>query len=222
MATKRDTLKKLSEYADRVNQYIKDQESQKINEENTIAKFISELLRILEWELLSPDVDYQHTIREVGRADITLKIKNVPVAIIEAKRFNEELSDQHMKQAMKYTTSARWRIITNGRDIKIYDKRYRQKWGRLFMKFPMGRFGEERFGEKYFNAIWLLSRNQINKLTAVADKIWEWEKLIREKTRIMKNKVVREFLISTLKEIKEGGAKPRFIELAIKEVRKRK
>jgi len=222
MGTKRDTLKKLSEYADRVSQYTKDQESKKINEENTIAKFISELLRILEWELLSPDVDYQHTIREVGRADITLKIKNVAVVIIEAKRFNEDLSDQHMKQAMKYKTRARWVIITNGRDIKIYDKRYRSTWGKLFMKFPLERFREKHFKEEYFNALWLLSRNQISKLNAVANQIWKWEKLIREKIKIMKNIVVKEFLVSTLKEIKEEGAKPRLIEQAIKEVRKRK
>lgn len=222
MGTKRDTLEKLSEYADRVNQYVMDKESKKINEENTIAKFVSELLRILEWELLSPDVDYQHTIREIGRADITLKIKNVPVAIIEAKRFIEDLSDQHMKQAMKYKTRARWRIITNGREIKIYDSRYRQTWGKLFMKFPLERFSEKHFQEEYFNALWLLSRNQISKLNAVADKIWEWEKLIREKIRTMKDIIAKEFLISTLRETKEEGAKPQFIERAIREVRKRK
>jgi len=218
MGTKREVLKKLSEYAERVNQYQYIKKDIRINEENTIAKFISELFRILEWEQLSDDVEYQHTVREVGRADITLKIKNVPVAIIEAKRFSEDLCDQHMKQAMKYKTPARWAIITNGREIRVYDRRYRQKWGKLFIKLPLDRFREKHFSEEHFNVIWLLSRNGIKKLNAVADKLLEWEKIIREKTRHVKNAVVKEYLNSALKDSK--GAKPKLIEQAIQETRK--
>jgi hypothetical protein len=219
MFIKKEILRRLSEHAGLIDQRIK--ENQQIIEASTIHKLILPFLRILEWESDSDQVEFQLPIKKVGTPDITLKNgRGIPVAIIEAKRLNEELSDQHMKQVMKYPTPARWVITTNGREIRIYDKRYKWVWGKLFMKFQLERFGEKRFGERHVNALWLLSRTRINSLSAVADKILEWENLVKEKIRTMRNPVVKEFLISMIKEAREEGINPQLIERAIKETRK--
>lgn len=216
MSAKREVLMKLSEYMDKVNHCIANQYKNKemmLNEENTIFQFILPLMEILEWDHSSGDVNCQHP-GESGRADITLKTEGAPRAIIEAKRFNLDLTVQHMKQAMEYKIPARWVIITNGREIRVYDKRHRQKWGKLFFKLSLDRFKEEDL-----DILWLLSRYKIYKLNTVADEFLKYEKLIRKETRSMKNDVVKDFLSSVLKA---EDAKHRLILLALKNLERQK
>jgi len=209
MGTQKEALDKLSRYVEMVSKKIK--EDLRINEENTIVKFILPLFDILEWEQSSDDLEYQHTLRDIGRTDIILKIKGVPVAIVEAKSFNTDLSDRHMKQAMKYKIRARWAIISNGREIRVYDRRFRQKWGREFFKLSYAKFME------HFDLLWLLSRYRILRLNLISNKYLEWEKLIKEKAKHTKNYVIRDFLKDALKE---DGAKYRLIRQAVSETRK--
>jgi type I site-specific restriction endonuclease len=209
MAKQKEAREKLSKYVEGVKQKTK--EDLKINEENTIVKFILPLFGILEWDQSSDDVDYQHTIKDAGRADIILKINSNPVAIIEAKRFNTDLSDRHMQQAMRYKTRARWAIITNGRELRVYDWRFRQKRGREFFKLSYDAF------TKHFDLLWLLSRYRMHRLDLVSNKYMEWEKLIRERAKRTKNAVLKDFIKDALKE---DGAKYRLIGQAISETRR--
>jgi hypothetical protein len=180
------------------------------NEENTIIKFILPLFEILGWDQASDEVEYQHTIKTMGRADIILKIGGEPIVIIEAKKFNSELTNDQMRQAMKYKTRARWIVTTNGKELRLYDRRKRSKWGREFFSLKYDSYRE------YSDLLELLSRKKIEKLGLISDKYLEWKKLLKTKAIKSRNKVTGTFLTDSLKENK---AIYNLIRRAVSEVR---
>lgn len=189
---------------------IKVRQDLRTNEENTIIKFILPLLEILGWDQASDEVEYQRTLKAMGRTDIILKIEGKPVVIIEAKKFNSELNDVHMKQAMRYKTHARWIIITNGKELRLYDRRKRSKWGREFFSLKYDSYKE------YSDLLELISRKKIEKLALISDKYLEWKKLIKTKATKSRNKIIGLFLADSLKEDK---AIYNLIRRAVSEVR---
>ena len=129
---KRGSVKeKLFEYSLKVDDHVR--RDIRPNEEITIMRFILPLFNILGWDQSSEDVDYQHAVKGVGRADIILRIDNTPKVIVEAKKFSEELRDEHMKQVMRYAkeSPAKWIITTNGRERseeRRVGKECRSRW----------------------------------------------------------------------------------------------
>lgn len=190
---KRGSVKKrLLEYSVKVDDHVR--RDIRPNEEITIMRFILPLFNILGWDQSSEDVDYQHAVKGVGRADIILRIENTPRVIVEVKKFSEELRDEHMKQVMRYAkeSPAKWIITTNGREIRVYNTKRRSKWGRLFFSLTYKEFN------KYFIVLWLLSRDRIERLDIVAEKYLEYKKDIETRIRKMEYGLMKEFLITSL------------------------
>lgn len=209
---KRGSVKeRLLEYSTKVDDHAR--RDIRPNEEITIMRFILPLFNILGWDQSSEDVEYQHAVKGVGRADIILRIENTPKVIVEAKKFSEELRDEHMKQVMRYAKESptKWIITTNGREIRVYNTKRRSKWGRLFFSLAYKEF------DKYFSILWLLSRDKIERLNIIAEKYLEYKKEIEKKIRRTEAGLIKEFLITSL-NTKEP--KLALIEMAIKGTRR--
>lgn len=193
MATKNSILEQLKDYSNKVRSDFISNGS--INEENTKSRYVSYLLRILEWDTESKEVDYEKYFTEKGRADIALVPDGQLKAIIEVKSFNKELESRHAKQSMRCSKgSTRWALVTNGRELRLYDIKHRKNRPRLFFSINFMDF--DKLKERaYFDILMLLSRKKIvSRLDEVAKEFRRMEKEIKAKTREMKDGVVKDFL----------------------------
>lgn len=139
-----------------------------INERNTVTKFILPLFKIFGWISGTDDIGEDYHVKG-GRVDITLKIDGVPKLFVEAKPLGRTLSDSQAGQAIRYAHAGRvrWCMLTNGREIRIYDTKWKSKGADLFFQTTVEKF------EQDFDLLWLLSKRNIVKevLAGIKEKV---------------------------------------------------
>ena len=96
------------------------------SEENTKKKIIEPLLEVLGWDFLSNEVQLEYPIRVGTRTvhvDYALLLEDKPVVLVEAKPFDETLSDYQSEQIISYGRyeEVKWAALTNGRVLKIFN-----------------------------------------------------------------------------------------------------
>ena len=106
-----------------IKQRIKDHRSSlAANETRTRQVLIDPLLKALGWDVTDPArVALEYSAGQ-GRADYALLGEEDPVAVIEAKRLNDDM-DNHVMQALNYANSQgiKYMITTNGDEWRMYD-----------------------------------------------------------------------------------------------------
>ncbi len=139
-----------------------------INERNTVTKFILPLFKIFGWIPGTDDIDEDYHVKG-GRVDIALKIDGVPKLFVEAKPLGGTLSDSQAGQAIRYAHAGRvrWCMLINGREIRIYDTKWKSKGADLFFQTTVEKF------EQDFDLLWLLSKRNIVKevLADIKEKV---------------------------------------------------
>lgn len=95
-------------------------------EEATKQWYVMPLLVALGYDPFSSDILPEYTL-DVGtkqgeKVDYALQINNQPVAIVECKQFNTQLSDKHISQLYRYfaITDVHIAILTNGDDYWFF------------------------------------------------------------------------------------------------------
>lgn len=92
------------------------------NETRTRQVLIDPLLLALGWDVGDPNrVELEYSAGH-GRSDYALLGDHGPVAVVEAKRLNDDI-DNHVMQALNYANSQgiKYMVVTNGNDWHMYD-----------------------------------------------------------------------------------------------------
>jgi predicted type IV restriction endonuclease len=96
------------------------------SEANTKKRLIEPLLEILGWDLLSNEVRLEYPVKIGSRStyvDYALMLEDKPVVLVEAKSFNDLLSENYSSQIISYgkVEDVQWVALTNGRRLKVFD-----------------------------------------------------------------------------------------------------
>ena len=96
------------------------------SEANTKKRIIEPLLEALGWNLLSNEVILEYPVRIGSRStyvDYALMLEDNPMVLVEAKPFDEMLSEDYSSQVISYgkVEDVQWVALTNGRIIKVFD-----------------------------------------------------------------------------------------------------
>lgn len=113
----------LSEYTERSSCLIED--SPQMDEENTKRKIVEPLIDLLEWEILSSDVELEYSVQMgsgTKKVDYALKREGTPVVFVEAKGCDTPLEQSHENQLKSYMrqVGVDWGLLTNGREFEIF------------------------------------------------------------------------------------------------------
>lgn len=91
-----------------------------LDEQTTRTKLIDPFIRLLGWDLYSPEVDLEHTVQMMSsdkQVDYGLILEEDPVAFVEAKGANSEITDYNIGQLGDYMQK-KWvdyGLLTNGK-----------------------------------------------------------------------------------------------------------
>ncbi len=149
---------------------IKDRELS-LDERNT-ERFIERILQILNWDIDNFDqVIRRDSVKVEDRRkipDYVLYINGEKKVVVEAKAFSESLNNpQYIKQALEYGyyKQVRVSILTNGKEIRVYDPFILSKSseGKLLFLLHIDQY-ENLFDQK----LWFLSYNEIKDNTILA------------------------------------------------------
>lgn len=113
----------LSEYTERSAGLIEN--SPQMDEENTKRKIIEPLIELLEWDVLSSDVELEYSVQMgsgTKKVDYALKREGTPVVFVEAKGCDTPLDQSHENQLKSYMrqVGVDWGLLSNGRTFEIY------------------------------------------------------------------------------------------------------
>lgn len=98
------------------------------SEANTKKRVIEPLLEFLGWNLLSNGVRLEYPVR-IGTSttyvDYALSLEDKPVVLVEAKAYDEPLSEAFSSQIISYgkIQDIQWTVLTNGKSLRIFDTR---------------------------------------------------------------------------------------------------
>ncbi|WP_162224592.1 type I restriction enzyme HsdR N-terminal domain-containing protein [Halorussus amylolyticus] len=96
-----------------------------MDEENTKRKIIEPLIDLLGWEILSSDVELEHSVQMgsgTKKVDYALKREGTPVVFVEAKGCDTPLGQSHENQLKSYMrqVGVDWGLLSNGREFEIF------------------------------------------------------------------------------------------------------
>ena len=125
--------------------------SPQMDEQNTQRKLVEPLLELLGWEMLSPEVELEYSVKMgVGtkRADYALMIEETPVVFVEAKGADTSLTSNHRDQLTSYMrqTGVDWGMLTNGREIELFK---RKQDGRRPDEISLGTVSLDELANRY-------------------------------------------------------------------------
>jgi hypothetical protein len=114
---------KVEGYVER-SQEIVDEEPQ-MDEENTKMKLVNPFIEVLGWDIYSSEVRLEYSVdiaTSTTKVDYALLLEDTPVAFIEAKGLDTELSDNHESQITDYMKidEVDWGILTNGKRFRFF------------------------------------------------------------------------------------------------------
>lgn len=125
--------KQLKKYTDKVNKWDREiiRRNKYDKEQNTVVKFIIPLFEILGWGPLYKDMEFEYAVhkkrKNLGRADIALypSDSKKPKILVEVKPLKTKKLGKG-SQLFKYlkAENINYGIYTNGRTIRLIDKRY--------------------------------------------------------------------------------------------------
>src|SRR3989344_5638592 len=168
--TKEESKVKIKELVDEYSTKIKDREHS-LDERNT-ERFIERILQILNWDIDNFDqVLRRDSVKIEDRTkipDYVLYINGEKKVVVEAKAFSESLDNpKHIKQALEYGYYKQVRvcILTNGREIRVYDPFIlsRSSEGKLLFAVQINQY-ETLFDQR----LWFLSYDEIKENTILA------------------------------------------------------
>ncbi len=168
--TKEESKVKIKELVDEYTTKIKDRE-QSLDERNT-ERFIERILQILNWDIDNFDqVLRRDSVKVEDRTkipDYVLYINGEKKVVVEAKAFSESLDNpKYIKQALEYGYYKQVRvcILTNGKEIRVYDPFILSKSseGKLLFSVHINQY-ENLFDQR----LWFLSYNEIKENTILA------------------------------------------------------
>lgn len=115
----------LSEYEVRSSTLI--EESPQMDEQNTKRKVIEPLIEILDWDILSSDVELEYSVQMgsgTKKVDYALKTDGTPVVFVEAKGCDTDLAEKHRRQLKSYMrqVGVDWGLLSNGREFEIFKR----------------------------------------------------------------------------------------------------
>lgn len=169
--TKEEAKQKIALLVSEYFSKIKDKED--LRDERTTERFVERIFHILNWDI--DDFD-QFVRRESFKIedktkipDYTLYIHGEKKVIIEVKAFSESLDNPaHIKQALDYGYYKQVRIciLTNGKQIKVYDpyRMSKSQEGKLLFSVSIDQY-EPLFEKR----VWFLSQDEIKKNTILAE-----------------------------------------------------
>ena len=168
--TKEEAKLKIKELVAEYISKIKDRELS-LDERNT-ERFIERILQILNWDIDNFDqVIRRDSVKVEDRRkipDYVLYINGEKKVVVEAKAFSESLNNpQYIKQALEYGyyKQVRVSILTNGKEIRVYDPFILSKSseGKLLFSLHIDQY-ENLFDQR----LWFLSYNEIKENTILA------------------------------------------------------
>lgn len=102
--------------------------SPQMDEEATKIRLIQPFIEVLGWDLRSPEVEPEHTVRMATgttKVDFALVIGETPVVFIEAKPASTSLgtdSVEQLRSYMRQELDVDWGVVTNGRSFEVLTK----------------------------------------------------------------------------------------------------
>lgn len=167
-------LKRIRNYQNRVKYWLEFKKSKKgtqfNKEQNTVVKFVIPLLRILGWDCLSAEVEFEYYVQKRGRADIALYVRDeeIPKILIEVKPIQDNINNAATQMFSRYLagTKVSFGITTNGKLLMLFDKfRVKKQYqkARLLFSLKMEDF------DKYNDVLSVLSRDSVQ--SGVLDKL---------------------------------------------------
>ena len=168
--TKEESKVRIKELVDEYTTKIKDREHS-LDERNT-ERFIERILQILNWDIDNFDqVLRRDSVKVEDRTkipDYVLYINGEKKVVVEAKAFSESLDNpKYIKQALEYGYYKQVRacILTNGKEIRVYDPFILSKSseGKLLFSVHINQY-ENLFDQR----LWFLSYNEIKENTILA------------------------------------------------------
>jgi len=168
--TKEESKVKIKELVDEYTTKIKEREHS-LDERNT-ERFIERILQILNWNIDNFDqVLRRDSVKVEDRTkipDYVLYINGEKKVVVEAKAFSESLDNpKYIKQALEYGYYKQVRvcILTNGKEIRVYDPFILSKSseGKLLFSVHINQY-ENLFDQR----LWFLSYNEIKENTILA------------------------------------------------------
>ena len=93
------------------------------NETRTRQVLIDPLLTVLGWDVTDPAQVTLEYASGNGRADYALLGPKRPVAVVEAKRLEQQLDAKHSMQVLNYANGQgiKYMVVTNGDEWRMYD-----------------------------------------------------------------------------------------------------
>ena len=168
--TKEESKVKIKELVDEYTTKIKEREHS-LDERNT-ERFIERILQILNWNIDNFDqVLRRDSVKVEDRTkipDYVLYINGEKKVVVEAKAFSESLDNpKYIKQALEYGYYKQVRvcILTNGKEIRVYDPFILSKSseGKLLFSVHINQY-ENLFDQR----LWFLSYDEIKENTILA------------------------------------------------------
>src|SRR3990167_8763295 len=168
--TKEEAKLKIKELVVEYISKIKDREHS-LDERNT-ERFIERILQILNWDIDNFDqVLRRDSVKVEDRTkipDYVLYVNGEKKVVVEAKAFSESLDNpKYIKQTLEYGyyKQVRVSILTNGKEIRVYDPFILSKSseGKLLFSLHINQY-EDLFDQR----LWFLSYNEIKENTILA------------------------------------------------------
>lgn len=152
---KAEAREKLTGFLGRYKRHEQEGKLSKLKEENT-KDYLDELFRILGWDIID-DVIKEYGTGKKKRVDYAFHIKGTTKFLLEAKAYGEDIQEKHIAQALQYgyLNNKTWVVLTNLREIRIYNAKYFDKEEQIRQLFSPIRLDHalERFDD-----LWLISR----------------------------------------------------------------
>lgn len=186
-----DAIEDYVQYAERILD-----EYPQMNEANTKARLIRDLLELLGWDFAT-DVQLEYSIPMASRThkvDYALLLEDTPVAFVEAKGCDTSLNDANRDQLRTYmkTQDIDWGLLTNGWTNEVFQRRVEDG------KVTVDRLGVAEIDElvQKSNLLSALSKHSIEsgearKIARKINKIEQTKKKLRENKEYISESIAR-------------------------------
>jgi hypothetical protein len=187
--------KELEGFLPKLVKRVKTYKGKGISQADTRAKLIEPLFERLGWDLRGEEVIRAYAIKaDWEPVHYLLKVGDESRLLVETRKLDKSLDTKDAARVLEYGVAAgvNWCVLTNGRDIKIYNSKWPESAGKkLFVETSLGSLYkdlEQGFSD-FFETIWLLSRESVksNELQDEGDRehtkrvileIWKEEKTV--------------------------------------------
>jgi type I restriction-modification system DNA methylase subunit len=165
-ADKEKAKKSLADLVNRFEEVLRSGQEAAFSEADVSSKFILPLLDALGWN--TKDINEVKEQRRTlsGPVDYTLAINRKPCLLLELKKFTEELDgyrdvrgrrETYPEQATRYAwhLKVEWVILTNFKEIRLYNSYYKNPSDGLRLQIPYTRFLID------LDKLWIVSRPSV-------------------------------------------------------------